>query len=86
MTITPSEFDPFDVIDLQQALRPEHIERIRELYTLMHWDWFPPEALKWRFADVCALYFRVRHYIQDGDQITTLLDVHIRAYLQDEFA
>lgn len=84
--------DPFDVIDLGKYLDDRQIELTRALYVAWHWDWFPPDALKWRFADVCALYFRVRHYGEvfgsepERAAALTAIERAITEYMEDEYA
>lgn len=88
---TLSEFDPFDIINLADFLTASQIAVARELYTLYHWDWFPPDALKWRFADVCALFFRLRRHAdlfpgEESGLVLAALERAINQYQVDEIA
>lgn len=84
--------DPFDTIDLAEYLDARQVDLIRALYVAWHWDWFPPEALRWRFADVCALYFRARHYGEafgpepERAALLTSIERAISDYMSDEYA
>lgn len=90
--MTLLELDPFDLIDLADFITAWQVEIIRNLYTLHNWDWYPPHALKWRFADVCALFFRVRRHadiFSDSDEygnVLAALERAISEYQEDEFA
>lgn len=81
-----------ELVDLRTYLLPEARDMVRELYKLYRWDFEPQDAWTWKFADVCALYFRVlrhRDYfgpLLDSRQLLTALEAAISDYQADEFS
>jgi len=85
---------PQDLIDLRLYLDTPTRAAVAALYKEVGWEFEPPDAWLWRFADVCALYFRVEahadfftlrlpHLLQRTQEKirSAIID-----YLEDEFS
>lgn len=80
---------PTDLIFLASYLDKRARAEVSRLYLTHGWPFEPPDAWAWRYADVCALYFRFNRYaaMSDRDQETLRNIRHaIDDYLADEFS
>lgn len=81
-----------EVIDLTEYLSLATRQLIAALYKLHGWPFEPPDAWIWKYADVCALYFRLRRHADllgsDPEQARVLgaIETAINHCLADEFS
>lgn len=80
------------LIDLKLYLDQPALARVLTLYEGNDWQLELQIGWAWKFADVCALYFRARQHAEifgsDLDQARALYRIEkaITDYMQDEFS